>query len=92
MSRRSFQNTAWLAIERSKTPMHIGGLSLFRLLNILLLSYADSLDVSLVACRRTLPHMQRLTDYLEDALVELERIAAPRPQHRRPKPSSRRVA
>jgi diacylglycerol O-acyltransferase len=41
-------------------------------LNITLTSYVDKLEVGLIACRRTLPHMQRLLDYLEQGLKELE--------------------
>lgn len=44
-------------------------------LNITLLSYKDQLEFGLTACRRTLPSMQRLLDYLENGLKELE-IAA----------------
>lgn len=45
-------------------------------LNITLTSYGDDMEVGLVACRRTLPHMQKLLQYLEDGLVELEALAA----------------
>ena len=41
-------------------------------LNITLNSYVDKLEFGLIACRRTLPHMQRLLDYLEAGLHELE--------------------
>ena len=41
-------------------------------LNITLTSRHDSLDFGLIACRRTLPHVQKLLDYLEEALVEIE--------------------
>ncbi len=41
-------------------------------LNITLNSYADKLEFGLIACRRRLPHMQRLLDYLEQGLAELE--------------------
>jgi diacylglycerol O-acyltransferase len=41
-------------------------------LNITLTSYLDKLEVGLIACRRTLPRMQRLLDYLEQGLAELE--------------------
>lgn len=41
-------------------------------LNITLLGYADSLEFGLTACRHTVPHMQNLLKYLEDALAELE--------------------
>ncbi|WP_020407699.1 WS/DGAT/MGAT family O-acyltransferase [Hahella ganghwensis] len=41
-------------------------------LNITLLSYVDNLEFGLTACRRTLPSMQRLLDYLESGIKELE--------------------
>ena len=41
-------------------------------LNITLTSRHDSLDFGLIACRRTLPHVQKLLDYLEEGLVEIE--------------------
>jgi diacylglycerol O-acyltransferase / wax synthase len=44
-------------------------------LNITLTSYGDDMEVGLIACRRTLPHMQKLLQYLEDGLVELEQMA-----------------
>jgi diacylglycerol O-acyltransferase / wax synthase len=44
-------------------------------LNITLTSYGEDMEVGLVACRRTLPHMQKLLAYLEDGLAELERLA-----------------
>lgn len=44
-------------------------------LNITLNSYGEDMGIGLIACRRTLPHMQKLLQYLEDALVELEELA-----------------
>lgn len=41
-------------------------------LNITLTSYCDSLEFGLIGCRRTLPSMQRLLDYLENGIRELE--------------------
>lgn len=41
-------------------------------LNITLTSYCDSLEFGLIACRRTLPSMQRLLDYLETGIRDLE--------------------
>lgn len=41
-------------------------------LNITLTSYVDNLEFGLTACRRTLPSMQRLLDYIENGLRELE--------------------
>jgi diacylglycerol O-acyltransferase len=47
-------------------------------LNITLLSYVDQLEFGLTACRRTLPSMQRLLDYIEHGIYELE-VAADLP-------------
>jgi diacylglycerol O-acyltransferase len=44
-------------------------------LNITLVSYMDQLDFGIIACRRSLPHVQRLLDYLEESLQELEELA-----------------
>jgi diacylglycerol O-acyltransferase len=45
-------------------------------LNITLVSYADHLDFGIIACRRSLPSIQRLLECLEESLVELETLAA----------------
>lgn len=44
-------------------------------LNITLISYEDHLDFGFIACRRTLPSMQRLLDYVEDSIAELETVS-----------------
>ncbi len=44
-------------------------------LNITITSYVDALEFGIIACRRTLPHVQRLLDYLEAGLAELERLS-----------------
>ncbi len=41
-------------------------------LNITLVSYVDQLEFGFTACRRTLPSMQRLLDYVESGIEELE--------------------
>ena len=41
--------------------------------NITLVSNYDKLDFGIVACRHTVPQVQRLIDYMEESLVELER-------------------
>lgn len=41
-------------------------------LNITLVSYIDQLEFGFTACRRTLPSMQRLLDYVETGIAELE--------------------
>lgn len=42
-------------------------------LNITCVSYVDRLSFGLTGCRRSVPHLQRLLDHLETALVELEK-------------------
>jgi len=42
-------------------------------LNITLVSNGDNLDFGLIGCRRSVPHLQRLLNHLEDALQDLER-------------------
>jgi diacylglycerol O-acyltransferase / wax synthase len=44
-------------------------------LNITVTSYAGSLEFGLIGCRRRVPSLQRLLDYLEDSLTELEAAA-----------------
>ncbi|PCM44236.1 WS/DGAT/MGAT family O-acyltransferase [Marinobacter sp. ANT_B65] len=41
-------------------------------LNMTLTSYNDHIEFGLIGCRRTLPSVQRMLDYLEDGLAELE--------------------
>lgn len=45
-------------------------------LNLTLNSYVDKLEFGIMACRRTLPSVQRMLDYLEQGLSELEALAA----------------
>ena len=48
-------------------------------LNITIISRHDTVDIGLIACRKAVPHMQRLLDYLEDSLHELEVAVAKLP-------------
>ncbi|MCB1731642.1 MAG: wax ester/triacylglycerol synthase family O-acyltransferase [Halieaceae bacterium] len=41
-------------------------------MNITLVTYDQQVDFGIMACRRSLPQVQRFIDYLEDSLVELE--------------------
>jgi len=41
-------------------------------MNITLVSYNNMLDFGIIACRRSVPGVQRMVDYMEEALVELE--------------------
>ena len=43
-------------------------------LNITFVSYDGNLDFGIMACRETVPRVQRLVDYLEQSLAELEEI------------------
>jgi diacylglycerol O-acyltransferase len=43
--------------------------------NITLVSNGDNLDFGIVACRHSVPQVQRLIDYMEDSLIELEEAA-----------------
>ena len=48
-------------------------------MNITMVSYVDKLDFGIVACRRSLPQVQRMIDHLEEALAELEVVAGTAP-------------
>ncbi len=52
--------------------------------NFTLVSNNDSLDFGIVACRKSVPQVQRLIDYMEESLVELEDAAG---LHRRKSPA-----
>jgi len=43
--------------------------------NFTVVSNFESLDFGIVACRKSVPHVQRLIAYMEDSLVELEDAA-----------------
>ncbi len=63
-------------------------------MNITLVSYCDKLDFGIIACRRSLPQIQRIIDHLEDSLQELEAAAGIRTrtgESTRRKPAAPRV-
>ncbi len=41
-------------------------------MNITLVTYGENVDFGIIACRRSLPQVQRLIDYMEEALCDLE--------------------
>jgi diacylglycerol O-acyltransferase len=43
-------------------------------LNITFVSYNGNLDFGIIACRKTVPRVQRLIDHLEASLAELEEM------------------
>ncbi|WP_198043587.1 WS/DGAT/MGAT family O-acyltransferase [Ketobacter nezhaii] len=45
--------------------------------NITIISRHDYVDFGIIACSKTVPSMQRLIDYLEDGLIELEQALLP---------------
>ncbi|MGH8453735.1 MAG: WS/DGAT domain-containing protein, partial [Nevskiales bacterium] len=47
-------------------------------MNITCQSYAGTLNFGFTACRDTVPHMQRIAVYANEALEELEAVASPR--------------
>lgn len=49
-------------------------------LNITLVTYDQNVDFGIIACRRSVPQVQRLIDYMEEALTELELAAGIRYQ------------
>ena len=61
-------------------------------MNITMVSYVDKLDFGIVACRRSLPQVQRMIDHLEEALAELEIVAgtASAPARVRPGPAGKK--
>ncbi|GAB5415235.1 MAG: wax ester/triacylglycerol synthase family O-acyltransferase [Congregibacter sp.] len=44
-------------------------------MNITLVTYNENVDFGIIACRRSIPQVQRVIDYMEDALQELEDAA-----------------
>ncbi|MFT6408100.1 MAG: hypothetical protein ACJAQ6_001516, partial [Arenicella sp.] len=64
-------------------------------LNITLVSYDKNVDFGITACRRSMPQVQRLIEYMEQSLVELEQatgLASPKPMvDRKPIKSTKKV-
>lgn len=60
-------------------------------INITLVSNNDNLDFGIVACRRSVPQVQRLIDYMEEALRELEQAAGLRSPRRSTTGSGARI-
>jgi len=67
----------------SKEPLYLAGAKLLNLvpvsflsdgygLNVTLVGYGDKVTLGFVGCRDTIPHLQRLAVYTQDALDELE--------------------
>ena len=55
-------------------------------LNITISGYGDNLGFGYIACRRSVPALQRMLDYTDEAILELERALAIKP------PARKRVA
>ncbi|MCL4103969.1 UNVERIFIED_CONTAM: hypothetical protein GTU68_034831 [Idotea baltica] len=61
-------------------------------MNITLVSYNNSLDFGIIACRRSLPQVQRIIDHLEESLQELEEVAGLRKVRAKRKPAAKKSA
>ena len=59
-------------------------------LNITLVTYDQNVDFGIIACRRSLPLVQRLIDYMEEALQELEDAAGIKTKVAKKRPASKR--
>lgn len=44
-------------------------------MSITMISYNNKLDFGIIACRRSVPSLQRMIDYLEESITELEELA-----------------
>jgi len=53
-------------------------------LNITISGYGDNLGFGYIACRRSVPALQRMLNYTDEAILELEQALAPRKPPRRP--------
>jgi diacylglycerol O-acyltransferase len=60
--------------------------------NFTVVSNFENLDFGIVACRKSVPHVQRLIDYMEESLVELEDAAGLRTPSGRRRAQPRRKA
>ncbi|MEH6584298.1 MAG: wax ester/triacylglycerol synthase family O-acyltransferase [Halioglobus sp.] len=61
-------------------------------LNITLVTYDQNVDFGITACRRSIPQAQRLIDYMEQSLVELEDAAGLTTPKAKPKAKAKRSA
>jgi WS/DGAT/MGAT family acyltransferase len=59
-------------------------------MNITLVSYDQNVDFGIIACRRSVPQVQRMIDYMEEALAELEEAAGLSSSPKKAKAPSRR--
>lgn len=84
-----------------KEPLYLNGALLdeaypvsipadFMALNITVSGNGDDLGFGFIACRRTVPALQRMLDHLAEAFAELEAAIAPTPKSA-PKPVGKRV-
>ena len=60
--------------------------------NFTVVSNHENLDFGIVACRKSVPHVQHLIDYMEDSLVELEDAAGLRTPGGRLRTTRKKVA
>ncbi len=61
-------------------------------MNITLVTYDQNVDFGIIACRRSIPQAQRVIDYMEGALQELEDAAGIKAKPARKRPAAKRKA
>ena len=59
-------------------------------LNITLLTYDQNVDFGIIACRRSVPQVQRMIDYMEESLQELEDAAGFNTPQKKSRPGARK--
>ena len=59
-------------------------------MNITLVTYDKNVDFGIVACRRSMPHVQRIIDYMEDSLAAMEEAAGLTAAPGKPKAATKR--
>lgn len=105
MSRFPPYSTVISNVPGPRTPMYWDGARLDGIypasivtegiaLNITLVTYDQNVDFGITACRRSMPHVQRLIDYMEQSLCELEEavgIASPKAKKPARKTSKKKV-
>jgi WS/DGAT/MGAT family acyltransferase len=58
-------------------------------INFTVVSNFENLDFGIIACRKSVPHVQNLIDYMEESLVELEDAAGVRTKTGRRRPTKK---
>ena len=85
--RRPIYNVVISNVPGAKQPLYLNGMKLdesyplsipvdYLALNITITGYVNQLGFGYTACRKSVPALQRMLDYTDDTLVELETALA----------------